>query len=235
MFLSLLCLDKAATVQSYHPTKTLSIFSFLSPVWSEKALRTMQSTREATNRSFNVQTVKWKAWESRHHRLLSRPVIGRRALWPVMTRWMPRTMAIVLASTSMAQCDGAIAIFRSTAYRLPELKCLMLAWRLQRSSIDRIQLGWAVDRDLPRLARSFTVTSPKLRSSERTHDVAKFAPDRTNRPPPLPPPPPISLSSFGLLNAAASEASSTSVALKGPEPASDDAHFTQLQVFIFYA
>ena len=34
-FLSLLCLDRAATVQTYHPTKTLSIFSFLSPVFGE--------------------------------------------------------------------------------------------------------------------------------------------------------------------------------------------------------
>ena len=40
------------------PTKTLSSFSFLSPVQSENALRTMQLAREATNQSFNVQTVK---------------------------------------------------------------------------------------------------------------------------------------------------------------------------------
>ena len=43
----------------------------------------------------------------------------------------------------------------------------MLPWRLQRSSIDRSRL--AVDRDLPGLAGSFTVTS-----SERSHDVAKL-------------------------------------------------------------
>ena len=34
-FFSLLCLGRAATVQTYHPTKKLSIFSFLSPVFGE--------------------------------------------------------------------------------------------------------------------------------------------------------------------------------------------------------
>ena len=34
-FFSLLCLGRAATVQTYHPTKQLSIFSFLSPVFAE--------------------------------------------------------------------------------------------------------------------------------------------------------------------------------------------------------
>ena len=34
-FFSLLCLGRAATVQTYHPTKKRSIFSFLSPVFGE--------------------------------------------------------------------------------------------------------------------------------------------------------------------------------------------------------
>ena len=44
--------------RKYRPTKILLIFGFLSPVLSKKLLRTMQLTREATNRSFNVETVK---------------------------------------------------------------------------------------------------------------------------------------------------------------------------------
>ena len=35
-FFSLLCLGRAATVQTYHPTKNFRFFSFLSPVFGEQ-------------------------------------------------------------------------------------------------------------------------------------------------------------------------------------------------------
>ena len=45
--------------------------------YSESTLRTMQKTREAKNRSFNVQTVKQEASDGSHHGLLSRLVLAR--------------------------------------------------------------------------------------------------------------------------------------------------------------
>ena len=66
-------------------------------------------------------------------------------------------------------------------YGLPRtgMEVLHVGWRLQRSSVRSIALSWVVDRDLRRSRStaapgSFTVTSTKWSSSERTQDVAKL-------------------------------------------------------------
>ena len=97
--LALLSQDRAATVQTYHPT-TFSIFKF--PFAS---IRIMPSqARETKDRSFNMQTVKVEGWASLHYILLSRPGLGEVA--------GSGAMSIVLASSSAVQWDQATAIYR---------------------------------------------------------------------------------------------------------------------------
>ena len=80
--------------------KSFRFFSFLSPVFGERPSKHSQ-TREAKDRSFNVQTIKVEGGAWRHNCFLSRPGLGQVE--------GAGALSIVLASSSAVQCDQIIA------------------------------------------------------------------------------------------------------------------------------
>ena len=115
-FFSLLCLSRAATVQTYHPTKNFRFFSFLSPVFGE------QPPKHAVDEGSEESIVQRPNGQVRSFRGPPSPPSFSTGPWSscivtghdrLMTVTRRRTMRLLHASTVLVQ--------QATACGLPEV------------------------------------------------------------------------------------------------------------------